>query len=317
MFRSIEEILDDSVKTVGIAGHVNPDGDCVGSCTALMFYFVRNYPELTVDLYLEKVNEGLVSVKGLAYARREAEAGLVYDLFILCDVSSPDRIGVAEELFKNARRTAVIDHHTNTPVFSDLRHVEPEASSCAEVLAGLFDLTKIDEVIAENLYTGIIHDTGVFQYSCTGPRTLETAAKLTAFGIPFSRIIDETFNERTLTENRILGYTLQKMESRLDGKLMLSFLNREEMKAYGADPKDLSLIVSQMRLTKGCELAAFVYEKEPGMFKVSFRSRQYVDAAALARRFGGGGHIRASGCSMEGSEEEIREVIIKAAGEVL
>ena len=317
MLNKIEELLTEDIHTVGIAGHVSPDGDCAGSCTALMFYIRKIRPDIQADLYMEEVNDGLSSMKGLEEARREAGTGQAYDLFVLCDVSSPDRIGVASELFAAAKKTAVIDHHTQAPVFSDIRHVEPEASSCAEVLACLFDPARMDETIAENLYTGIIHDTGVFQYSCTGPRTLKVAAELLSFGIPFSRIIDETFNDRTFTENRILGHALEKMERHFGGRVVTAFITLAEMEELGAAQKDLSLIVSQMRLTKGCELAVFAHEKDPGVYKLSFRSRQYFDVAALARRFGGGGHVRAAGCTMEGDPGKIRGLILEAAGEVL
>lgn len=313
----IEDLLFEGIRTVGIAGHVKPDGDCVGSCTALWQYLRKTHPELQTDLYLEPFASEFMMLKGAREAMSEAPSDRVYDLFVVCDTSAPDRIGVAGGLFAMARHTAVIDHHTNTPVFSEMRHVEPEASSCAEVLAGLFDLSKADRSIAESLYLGIIHDTGILQYSNTSPRTLRTAARLLEFGIPFSRMIEETFSERTLTQNRIMGFVLERSEALLEGRFVLGYLTEEEMASYGASLMDLEMIVSQLKLTKGAEAAAFVYESSPGVFKVSLRSREPVDVAAIAARFGGGGHLRASGCTIAASVDQIRTMLTEAVREVL
>ena len=306
----ISELLTDGIQTIGIAGHVNPDGDCVGSTTALRNYIRSNYPQYQVDLYLERPKDALLFLDGAREALREVpEKTEPYDLFIICDVSTEDRIGVARTLFAEARRTACIDHHLTNGGFSDIDHIEPDASSTAEVLANLMDDDKIDQSVAISLYTGIIHDTGVFQYSNTSPRTLETAARLIAKGIPFSRIIDDSFNRRTYVQNRILGYALEKAELAMDGRVITCILTEQEMKRFGAERQDLDSIVAQLRFTEGAEAAVFIYETGETddarpVFKVSFRSNEYLDVAALASEFGGGGHVRAAGCTMYGDPEE-------------
>lgn len=312
--KRIEELLDDGVRTVGIAGHVNPDGDCVGSTTALRLYLRRNYPRLKVDLYLEEPKASLLFMPGAKESFRTAPKERIYDLFITCDVSSVDRIGVAGALFTNARRTACIDHHETNDGFAGMNHIEPDASSCAEVLANLMDDEKTDRDMAACLYTGIIHDTGVFQYSSTSPRTMVTAARLMAKGIPFSRIIEESFNERTFVQNRILGYTLEKMKAFAAGKIVAATLTRTEMEVCGANLRDIDGIVAEMRKTTGCEAAVFIYETGNGEFKVSLRSNSYLNVANVAAKFGGGGHAKAAGCTLMGPPEAALELVV---GEIL
>jgi len=309
---NILDILTDDVGTVAIAGHVNSDGDCVGSCTALALYIKKNASGLhCVDLYLEPVREELRFLEGTQDAMAEPKKGMTYDLVITCDVSDLGRIAVAGPLFETAGRRVCIDHHISNIGFADINHVEPNASSCAEVLAGLFDMDLVDGPIAECLYTGIIHDSGVFQYRNTTPRTMRVAAALMEKGIDFNRIIDDSFNRRTLVQNRALGHCLRKASAECGGLCITSFITLEEMKELGAELKDLDIIVSQLRLTEGAEAAVFAYETAPGSYKISLRSNDYLDVSEIASGFGGGGHVRAAGCNLDGTHEEVLARVLK------
>lgn len=303
--KKIEEIIKPGMRTVGIAGHINPDGDCIGSTTALYQYLKKYDPDLSIDLYLELPRPSLRFMKGVSESKQEADSDRVYDLFVTCDVSSLDRIGVAGDLFDKAKHTACVDHHVSNPGFADVNYVVPDASSCAEVLTDLMDPAEIDRDIAISLYTGIIHDSGVFQYSNTSPHTMRCAASLMEKGFDHNKLIDESFNKRTYAQNRILGYALTKSRQELGGKVISSSITLEEMKRFGVTQQDLDMIVSQLRLTDGAEAAVFVYEKQPGQFKVSLRSNEYLDVAEIAGTFGGGGHAKAAGCSETGTADEV------------
>ena len=124
-------------------------------------------------------------------------------------------------------------------------------------------------------------------------------------GIDYSKIVDKTFYEKTFEQNQILGRALIKSERCLDNKVITSVITAEEMKQYHVLPKHLDGIVNQLRVTNGVEIAVFLYETEDGVYKVSTRSNGLVDAAEIAVGFGGGGHARAAGFSMEGSPENI------------
>ncbi len=297
---NLEEVLE-GVRTVGIGGHVRPDGDCVGSCIAVYLYLKKWFPQIRTDLYLESRRDVFSYLAGFDEIRTEAEEGKVYDLFITCDVSAMDRLAVAQELFENARRTVCIDHHVSNMGFADVNHIRGDIGSVCEVLYPLMDKDKIDRDIATALYTGIAHDTGVFQYTCTTPETMRIAGELMKTGFDFSTIIDESFYQKTYLQNQVMGRVLAESIMLLDGKCIVGYLKRRDMNFYGVTGQDLEGIVSQLRLTAGIEVAVFLYELEQQRFKVSLRSTGDVDVSKVAVFFGGGGHIRASGCDMTGT----------------
>lgn len=315
--KKIEEIINPGIHTVGIAGHVNPDGDCIGSTTALYQYLKNSFPKLHIDLYLEMPKESLRFMKGVSVSKQEADPLKVYDLFVTCDVSEINRIAVAGALFKHAKDTVCIDHHVSNPGFARINHIVPDASSCAEVLTDLMDPEKIDRDTAVSLYTGIIHDSGVFQYSNTSPHTMRCAALLMEKGFNHNKLIDDSFNKRTYRQNRILGYALMKSRQEYEGKVITSSVTLEEMAKFDVTQQDLDMIVSQLRLTEGAEAAVFAYERVPGDFKVSLRSNAYLDVAEVAGVFGGGGHARAAGCSGDGTADEVIGRILPEIGKRL
>ncbi len=314
---NIDEMLR-GARRIGIAGHVNPDGDCIGSCTALMMYIRSQAPEAETDLYLELPEKSLRAIRGFEEARQTTPDGMPpYDLFITCDTSNAERIGVARDLFARAGRTLCIDHHVSNEGFADVNYIEPEASSCSEILARLIGPERTTPEMAESLYTGIIHDCGVFQYSNTTPDTLRTAASLLEKGVPFSRIIDETFNSRTFDQGRILGFALERAKTACGGLLVSSGVTLEDQERFHVTPHDLGLIVSQLRFTAGAEAAMFLYETEPGLHKVSLRSCSFLNVAEIASLFGGGGHVRAAGCSVRGNQDEIARRLTEEIGKRL
>ncbi|MDO4804755.1 MAG: bifunctional oligoribonuclease/PAP phosphatase NrnA [Lachnospiraceae bacterium] len=312
MKKNIDDFFTNEIRTVAIAGHVNPDGDCVGSVTALFLYIQKHFPDISVKLYLEQPKEDLMFLVKPIRAIFEKPAAQKVDLFVTCDVSSFDRIGLAGELFEEAGRTLCIDHHVSNTGFAEETVLVPDVSSCAEVLFYMMEEGKIDLGIAEALYTGMIHDSGVFQYKNTRPETLEAAAALLRKGIDFSSIIDNSFNTRTYVQNRVMGHVLEGCRMYGDGLIVAGSITYEEMDQFGATKKDLDMIVAQLRLTKGVEAAVFVYQTDENEFKVSLRSNNVLNVANVAGKFGGGGHVRAAGCTIEGDVDYAERVIVAA-----
>ncbi|HUM82382.1 MAG TPA: bifunctional oligoribonuclease/PAP phosphatase NrnA [Lachnospiraceae bacterium] len=301
----LSDLLTNEVHTAAIAGHVRPDGDCIGTNTALYLYIKKNYPLIDVKLYLEEPKAALLFLKGCDKMISETPADESVDLFISCDASEKERIAVAGNLLPLAKKSVCIDHHISNTGFADVNIIVPEASSSAEVLYGLLEDEKIDKDCAEALYTGIIHDTGVFQYKNTSPYTMTVAAALMKKGIDFCSIIDNSFNIRTHRENQILGRTLLESVLMLDGRVIVGTVTHRDMAFYDVTQKDLDGIVAQLRLTKGVEVAVFIYECEPQVYKVSLRSNSDIDVSEIAAAFEGGGHIRAAGCTMYGTDHDV------------
>lgn len=295
-------------KKIGIGGHVRPDGDCVGSCTALYQYLQNNKDEFQieqVDLFLEPISPSfhmLVGVDQIIHSFNQEE---MYDVFISLDCGGLDRLGNVVKYFEAAKKTINIDHHISNQSFGTINFVVPDASSTCEVLFGLMDEDKITKDIAMSLYVGVIHDTGVFKHSNTSRRTMEVAGALIEKGIDFSKLIDETFYTRSSQQNYILGRCLMESEMTLDNKIIYSSIDRETQTLYQALPSDLDGIIDQLRVVKGVEVAIFIYELEPGQFKISMRSNGVVNVSQIAVSFGGGGHVKAAGCTMKGPVKDI------------
>ena len=163
----------------------------------------------------------------------------------------------------------------------------------------------MDLAVATAVYTGMIHDTGVFQYSSTSPETMRIAGELMKTGIPFSRIIDESFYQKTYIQNQVMGRVLAESILLQNGTCIIGYLRKKDMDFYGVTGSDLYGIVSQLRLTRGVEVAIFIYELETQSFKVSLRSNGRVDVSKVAVFFGGGGHTRAAGCDLQGSMYDV------------
>ena len=295
----------EGVQTVAIAGHVRPDGDCVGSCLATYNYIKDNYPKIEVALYLQPIPNIFKFLSRADEIRHSCEEDKTYDLFIAQDCGDLKRLGDAAKYFETAKKTICVDHHVSNDNFADENYIFPYASSASELVFGLIGEKSITKKIAECIYVGMVHDTGVFQYSCTSAKTMEIAGKLMEMGIDFSKIVDETFYTKTFEQNQILGKALLNSRLLLDGKMIASVITMEEMKQYHVLPKHLDGIVNQLRVTKGVEAAVFLYENEDSSYKVSTRSNGLVNVAELAVKFGGGGHERAAGFSMEGTPEDL------------
>ncbi len=300
---SIDNYLE-GVRRVGMAGHIRPDGDCVGSCLGLYTYLRKNY-NLEVDLYLEPISEKFAFLKYSDEIINEYSEGKQYDLFISLDSSDKDRLGNFLPYFENAGKTLCIDHHISNNNFADYNIVFPKASSASEVVFTILDEAKIDYDTASALYLGIVHDSGVFKYSNTSALTMNIAGKLMEKGIPFTSIIDNTFYSKTYVQNQILGRALLESVLFYDGKCIFSVVKRDSFDFYNITSKDLDGIVEQLRVTKGVECAIFLYEVEEMEYKVSMRSNEIVDVSRIATYFGGGGHIRAAGFNMKGTVYDV------------
>ena len=300
----LSEILN-GVSKVGITGHIRPDGDCVGSVLGLYNYISENMPDIKADVYLEEPKSGFSFIQGLDQVKTEYDENKKYDVFFVLDTSEKNRIGVAIAGYESAGRTICIDHHISNKGFGDINVIRPEISSASELLYTLLEKEKITVECAEAVYTGIAHDTGVFQYSSTSPQTMRIAAELMEMGIDFSRIIDKSFYEKSYVQNQILGRCLMESILIMDGKVIVGYIRKRDMEFYGVEPKDLDGIVQQLRVTKGVEVAIFIYEVNTQEFKVSLRSNGDIDVNAVASYFSGGGHVKAAGCTMQGSVYDV------------
>lgn len=300
--------LSDEIKgagTIGISGHIRPDGDCIGACMAVYLYLKKEMPESTIEVFLEPPSEVFHCIKAVDEIHTDFKTQVkTFDVFIALDTVK-ERMGEAEAFFDHAVKTINIDHHISNGGCGMVNYIDPQASSTCELVYELLDEEKLDADIAQAIYTGMAHDTGVFKYSNTTPKTFAIAAKLISFGFDFSELTEKTFYEKTYVQTLLLGRALLESILIMDGKCIVSGIEKKTLDFYNADSKDLEGIVSQMNHTQGVECTIFMYQTGVLEYKVSLRSKGLVDVSKIAVYFGGGGHIRAAGCTMNGTFHDV------------
>lgn len=300
MIDNLHELLTNA-KTVGISGHIRPDGDCVGSCLAMYNYIVTYYPNVEAHVYLDPIPNIFKFLKNADKIQdiHTVSDDTVFDLYIALDCSEGSRLGEAFNFFEKAKHTVCIDHHFSNNGFSEFSYIIPDDSSTCELVYNQIGKEKITKDIAECLYLGIIHDTGVFQYSCTTEATMAAAGFLMTKGIDYPKICTDTYFAKTMVQNRMLGKALLGCKTYLDGKVIAAVITAEDMAEFGAESKHLEGIVQQLRDTTGVEVAVFLYELADGDFKGSTRATGDVDLTVITGVYGGGGHKKAAGFSVD------------------
>lgn len=307
--RKIEDLVKDAGR-IGISGHIRPDGDCIGSVMGLYLYLRKKYPEKQIQVFLDQPPREFSCIKDLDQIQSSYRAEQIleeqgrFDVFFAMDTAK-DRLGEAEKLFDTAAQSVNIDHHITNHGSGAVNYLDGSASSTSELVCRLLSWEELDCDIAQALYIGIMHDTGVFQYSNTSRSTMETAGRLMEYGFDFPMLIDQTFYEKTYVQNLLLGRALLNSILFMDGRCIVSEIEKRTLEFYQASSEDISGVVSQLIRTKGVECAIFMYPTGVLEYKVSMRSKGKVDVAAIAQYFGGGGHVRAAGCTMNGTFHDV------------
>ena len=325
----MENLLTEKInkaKSIAITGHIRPDGDCSGSVLALYNYIKDNYKDKLVKAYLEipaskfsymkgynDIDDSLVELSEDESSKKSPE----YDLCVCLDAADDKRLGGNIGLVKRAEESLTIDHHISHKKYTKDLALDAHASSTCEVMARFLDLSKVGKECASCLYTGLVHDTGVFKYPCTSLETMDLAGKLMEKGVEFSKIIDESFFARDFKTAKVLAKALDDAKLLLENKLILSYTKKETMEKYEVSPKDLDGIIDELRNTSGVEVAIYLYQTSENEYKASLRSKNHVDVSRICVDLGGGGHIRAAGCGLKGSLEEIQAILIAKVEEQL
>ena len=299
----------DQASDICVLGHIGPDGDCLGSTLAVRNYIAercrRQGAKKKVQVYLEAFSSKFDYLPGASGICSDTKAKGRYDLAIICDCADAKRLGPFAHFMETAKHTFCLDHHVTNDGFANVCVIRPDASSTCEVLFDLLDHAFLTRETAECIYTGIIHDTGVFRYSSTSAHTMEIAGACMKFGFDFGAIIDDSFFSMSYPQKLALGRVLSEMRSYLDGRLVTSFIDRKTMNFYGVTGKEMDGIIDQMGTTRGALCALFQYETLGHQFKISMRSNSdALNVAAIAQKFGGGGHVKAAGCFMGMDPEE-------------
>lgn len=296
--------LIENAKNIAITGHVSPDGDCTGSTLALYNYITENFEGKQVRVCLEKPSKKFSYMNGFDLISEDpfSEA----DLLVTLDASDRERLGSRGVMLDTAKESICIDHHVTNTNFAKFNIVEDFRSSTCELLYTLLDYNKISVNTAVCLYTGIVHDSGVFKYQSTTRQTMEIAGALIDKGFDFTKIIDDTYFKKDFKAAKLLGLVLTNAELIFDGKCCYGLLDYDTWTGYIDDKKKMDGIIDNLRNIDGVEIALFMYETAKDEHKVSLRSIN-ADVSAIATALGGGGHMRAAGATVYGKADELLE----------
>lgn len=312
--KEISSVLAGSSRVL-LCGHIVPDGDCLGSVAALGIVLEKMGKKVTMASP-DPLPEILLFLPGADRFCTDCGAGDDYDTFVSLDCSVPDRLGTFRRYLDKRLTTVNIDHHVNnTAGFARYNYLDPGAAATGEILLDLIDTmgSGLDRDVATCLYVAIVTDTGSFQYENTTPETLRRAARLVETGIPAAAINSLLYEERPLKTIQVLGASLEELKISPCGKVAWLVVDRDLLGRFSAGDEHTDGLVNFVRTIRGVEVAILFRELEPGKYKVGFRSKGKVDVHRLASGFGGGGHVRASGCVLRGDLGQIVESVVHEA----
>jgi len=294
-----------------LACHQRPDGDALGSALAIA-RVLRGLGKDVVVVSEDGVPDDCKFIPEsdtivTSTDRRDFEVGM------LVDCEGTKRVGSAKDAVTSAGATACIDHHVPNGEFGEIRVVNTEASSTAELVAELLDENGIgiDRDMATQLMAGLVSDTGAFRFANAAPRTFRIAARLIEAGAKPSEIAREVYETRSLRSMLVLGRALASLRIDDTGRVAWAQITRKDLDELGATDADTESVVNLVRWVKGPKVAILFRESKPDSIRISLRSGDGVNMDRIARVFGGGGHEAAAGCTIEGSLDEARTMVIE------
>ncbi len=310
------EKIGEVIKTgihIGILPHIDGDGDCIGSSFALLLALKKLGKNAKVVVE-EDIPPVYSFLPGQYTKSDELSAEDTFDMIICLDSGDEGRIKDRLHLLHNSKVTVNIDHHITNTKFAQHNYVDPDSAATGEIIYDLIRLLgiEIDREIAANLYVAIATDTGGFRYSNTTSRTHHIVANLLQADIDIASINRKVFETVTLSKLKLLSDAANRIELYGDGKIAFIALTREFIKEAGANDDDTDGLASLPRTVEGVEVGILLTEKEPQKVKVSFRSNEYVDVSEIASLFGGGGHMRASGCTLKTDMKTAKAKVLEA-----
>ena len=320
---SIDTILkyihgsDDFVVT----SHVNPDGDNVGS-TLSIYYFLKNLNKkvyYVMDDSMPINMQFLIKDINIINSNEFRELNIKNYNLITLDCGDKNRICIDDEIKNNCTKLINIDHHGSNDFYGDLNYVVAEASSTCELVYDILirneEINKvetIDKNIATALYTGLMTDTGKLTYSNTHASSFDMAKNLLLIGADTQKVVQNVFGSNPFNFYKLLGEALNTLEI-FNTKVAIMMVTQEMLQKYNIDFKDIDGIVPYARDIENVEIGILLKEKGNNEIKVSLRSKAYADVSKIAKVFAGGGHMRASGCTINDNIENAKSKILEEA----
>jgi len=291
-----------------ITGHINPDGDALGASFCLKL--LLDNENIDADIDFDIATSLPTNLDHLPYELITKNIKTSYETVFIFDCGNPSRLGKYEDIVLKANNIIVIDHHID-PTFGTLQIVDPNAASTTQVLFRQLVKEKfvINKAMADCLLTGLITDTGRFQYPNTTTEVFTIASELLSNGADLSSISENIYGSIEFNALKLQSEIINRIEFEKDIQFTYSTIYQNDYKKYNISPEETDFMIDVVRLVKGANIALLLKEQVDGSFKGSLRSRNNFNVQEIASIFNGGGHKAASGFSSELSEQEIIEKI--------
>lgn len=307
---TLDNILEEINKAekIVIITHENPDGDAIGSSLAMKLALKQLGKD--ADVIIPEFPRTFEFLPGIEEVQKESEIEK-YDLAIALDCASVKLLNGFTKYFDNAKVKVVIDHHSSNTMFADYNYVNQDAPACAQLLLVVFSYFNIEvtKEIGTCILAGIITDTGGFRYDGVTADTFRFVSELCEKGIKVSKVYQQVFASKTRAKFELHKIALDRLEFLEDGKVTFTYITKADEEKVKAENGDYDGIVENGRDVEGVEVSVFLRETEKGI-KVSLRSKNFVNVSEVAMMFGGGGHIRAAGCTIQGSIEQAKNQLL-------
>jgi phosphoesterase RecJ-like protein len=292
--------------------HESPDGDAVSSSLSVMHAIAQLGKE--ADVIIPEYSKDFKFLPG---SEKILEQGKCknYDLAISVDCTDLKRLVGAKEYYETAKTTIQIDHHSVNAMFADFNYVNPAAPSCCEVLISMLEYygVEITKDLATCILTGMITDTGGFQWGGVSPETFEFAAELVRKGAKLKEICRIALRKKSKAHCELEKLVYNRLEYLENGKIALAYLTVEDYNSLNTEMGDDEGLVEMLRDIEGVEVAVLLKEKEGANgFKGSLRSHETVNVSDIALILGGGGHRGAAGCFIPGTVEQAKTKVVEA-----
>lgn len=311
---TLDEILKEiqNAESFVILSHESPDGDAIGSCLG-MCLALQNMGK-KAEVIMKEYPANFNFLPGIENIKTEGSLE-EYDIAIVVDCPELKRVNsIFHKYFENAKVKIEFDHHGKNAMFADYNIVDQVSPACAQILVSSFEYLNIEitKDIATCLLTGIITDTGGFKNSGITTETFEFAGWALSRGVNVSNIYRQSMMIITPSKFEMQKIAMDRLEFFSDGKIAFTYITKEDDEKVGMEPGDHDGIVEIGRNIKGVEISIFLHEKEKG-FKASLRSNDYVDVSEICMLFGGGGHIKAAGATINMNLQDAKKAILQEA----
>lgn len=303
-----------------VVAHVSPDGDAASSTVAVGWMLERlgkRYAMINEGSMPDKFDHLWGFERLLNMEERRPERS--FPFVISVDCADESRIGKVRDLFADGAKLLNIDHHPTNDGFGDVQLIRDDAAATVEILFDLAAEMKLPLSIefATAVYTGLLTDTGGFRYSNTTPKVMNIAAELLSLGVSGHLLAERLLERITVSHIALLKQALGTLSMAYDRRVCWITVTAEQIRQAQAGPEDLDGLILYPRNIEGVEVGLLFKQTDEHTVKVSFRSNGGVDVAAIAKSFGGGGHARASGCTLAGAMDDIVKRVVEEVGQSL